>query len=171
MSRILRQYNNITYDSYGLKGETRFPREIEVSGADTVIIQHGINDIIHPVGTDINPFRPWSDLPTAEELIDGLRMYIQIAKSKGLRVYLGTLLPIFEWRTYAEFRETLRNEVNTWIRSTDEADGCIDFDQAVCDPNHPAAFREGFDSGDHLHPSPLAYQKMAGIIPEALLHA
>ncbi len=170
-TRILRQYDNITYDSYGLKGETRFPREIEVSGADTVIIQHGINDIIHPVGTDVNPFRPWSDLPTAEELIDGLRMYIQIAKSKGLRVYLGTLLPIFGWRTYAEFRETLRNEVNTWIRSTDEADGCIDFDQAVCDPNHPAAFREGFDSGDHLHPSPLAYQKMADIIPEALLHA
>lgn len=170
-TRILRQYDNITYDSYGLKGETRFPREIEVSGADTVIIQHGINDIIHPVGTDVNPFRPWSDLPTAEELIDGLRMYLQIAKSKGLRVYLGTLLPIFGWRTYAEFRETLRNEVNTWIRSTDEADGCIDFDQAVCDPNHPAAFREGFDSGDHLHPSPLAYQKMADIIPEALLHA
>ena len=170
-TRILRQYDNITYDSYGLKGETRFPREIEVSGANTVIIQHGINDIIHPVGTDVNPFRPWSDLPTAEELIDGLRMYIQIAKSKGLRVYLGTLLPIFGWRTYAEFRETLRNEVNTWIRSTDEADGCIDFDQAVCDPNHPAAFREGFDSGDHLHPSPLAYQKMADIIPEALLHA
>lgn len=170
-TRILRQYDNITYDSYGLKGETRFPREIEVSGADTVIIQHGINDIIHPVGTDVNPFRPWSDLPTAEELIDGLRMYVRIAKSKGLRVYLGTLLPIFGWRTYAEFRETLRNEVNTWIRSTDEADGCIDFDQAVCDPNHPAAFREGFDSGDHLHPSPLAYQKMADIIPEALLHA
>lgn len=170
-TRILRQYDNITYDSYGLKGETRFPREIEVSGADTVIIQHGINDIIHPVGTDVNPFRPWSDLPTAEELIDGLRMYVRIAKSKGLRVYLGTLLPIFGWRTYAEFRETLRNEVNAWIRSTDEADGCIDFDQAVCDPNHPAAFREGFDSGDHLHPSPLAYQKMADIIPEALLHA
>ena len=32
-TRILRQYDNITYDSYGLKGETRFPREIQVSGA------------------------------------------------------------------------------------------------------------------------------------------
>ena len=53
-TRILRQYDNITYDSYGLKGETRFPREIQVAGADTVLIQHGINDIIHPVGTDVN---------------------------------------------------------------------------------------------------------------------
>lgn len=47
-TRILRQYDNITYDSYGLKGETRFPREIQISGAYAVLIQHGINDVIHP---------------------------------------------------------------------------------------------------------------------------
>lgn len=160
-TRILRQYDNITYDSYGLKGETRFPREVFVSGADTVIIQHGINDIIHPVGVEVNRFRPWSDLPTAEEMIDGLRFYINEAKKQGLKVYLGTLLPIKGWRTYADFREKLRNEVNEWIRTTDEADGVIDFDKAVRDPADPAAFAEGFDSGDHLHPSAKAYERMA----------
>lgn len=71
-TRILRQYDCITYDSYGLKGSNRFSHEIPTFGADTIIIQQGINDIIHPVGCDINPFRPMSDLPTAEELIDGL---------------------------------------------------------------------------------------------------
>ena len=81
-TRILRQYDNITYDSYGLKGETRFPREIQVAGADTVLIQHGINDIIHPVGTDVNRFRPWSDLPTAAEMIEGLRFYIRTARPR-----------------------------------------------------------------------------------------
>ena len=45
-------------DSYGLKGSNRFLHEIPAAGADTIIIQQGINDIIHPVGTDINPFRP-----------------------------------------------------------------------------------------------------------------
>lgn len=160
-TRILRQYDNITYDSYGLKGETRFPRETEVSGADTVIIQHGINDIIHPVGVEVNKFRPWSDLPTAEELIDGLEMYIRIAREKGLKVYLGTLLPIKGWRTYADFREKLKNEVNHWIRTTDKADGVIDFDLAVRNPLDTAAFGEGFDSGDHLHPSLKAYERMA----------
>ena len=168
-TRILRQYDNITYDSYGLKGETRFPRETLVSGADTVIIQHGINDIIHPVGTDVNRFRPWSDLPSAEEMIDGLRMYIQKAREYGLKVYLGTLLPIEGWRTYADFREELRCAVNDWMRTTNEADGCIDFDAAVRDPRHPSAFAEGCDSGDHLHPSQLAYQRMAEAVPEALL--
>lgn len=168
-TRILRQYDNITYNSYGLKGETRFPRECLVSGADTVIIQHGINDIIHPVGEGVNPFRPWSDLPTAEEMIEGLRFYIRKAREYGLKVYLGTLLPIEGWRTYADFREELRCAVNDWIRTTDEADGCIDFDRAVCDPENPAAFGAGYDSGDHLHPSQAAYKRMAEEVPEEIL--
>ena len=141
-TRILRRYDNITYDSYGLKGETRFPREIQVSGAYAVLIQHGINDIIHPVGTDVNRFRPWSDLPTAEEMIEGLRFYVRTARAAGLQVYMGTLLPIEGWRTYADFREKLRSEVNQWIRTTTEIDGCVDFDRAVCNPAHPTAFAD-----------------------------
>ena len=168
-TRILRQYDNITYDSYGLKGSIRFPREIVASGAKSVIIQHGINDIIHPVGTDVNPFRPWSDLPTAQEMIEGLRRYIEIARKHELSVYLGTLLPIEGWRTYEPFRDELRCAVNEWMCTTNDADGCIDFAAAVCDPSHPAKFAEGCDSGDHLHPSQLAYQKMAASVPTSIL--
>lgn len=168
-TRILRQYDNITYDSYGLKGAIRFPREARVSGADTVIIQHGINDIIHPVGVEVNPFRPWSDLPTAKEMIEGLTSYIEIARDYGLKVYMGTLLPIYGWRTYEPFRNDLRNEVNEWIRTTDKIDGCIDFDKAVRALDKPEAFAEGYDSGDHLHPSDLAYRKMAEVVPNELL--
>lgn len=160
-TRILRQYNNITYDSYGLKGETRFAREVLVSGADTVIIQHGINDIIHPVGVEVNKFRPWSELPTAEDMIKGLSFYIRTAKEAGLKVYLGTLLPIKGWRTYSHYRDKLRNEVNHWIRINNEADGCIDFDTALRNPDDHAAFADGYDSGDHLHPSLKAYERMA----------
>lgn len=168
-TRILRQYDCITYDSYGLKGTNRFHHEIPTAGADTIIIQQGINDIIHPVGTDINPFRPMSDLPTAAELINGLKWYIEQAKKIHCTVYLGTLLPIYGWRTYAPFREVLRNEVNEWIRTNTDADGCIDFDAALRDEAVPAAFREGYDSGDHLHPSSTAYQKMAECVPMELL--
>lgn len=168
-TRILRQYDNITYDSYGLKGSVRFPRETDVSGADTVIIQHGINDIIHPVGVEINKFRPWTDLPSAEEMIEGFREYIKVSREKGLKVYIGTLLPIEGWRTYAYFREMLRYEVNEWIRTTDEIDGCIDFDLVVCDPLRPQAFANGYDSGDHLHPSLSAYKRMADEVPKSIL--
>lgn len=168
-TRILRQYDNITYDSYGLKGAIRFPREALVSGADTVIIQQGINDIIHPVGVEVNPFRPWSDLPTAEEMIEGYRMYIEKAREYGLKVYMGTLLPIYGWRTYEPFRDDLRNALNDWMRTTKEIDGVIDFDMAVRDRVNPAAFADGFDSGDHLHPSKKAYQRMAETVPGCIL--
>ena len=167
-TRILREYECITYDSYGLKGTNRFLHEVPTDGASSIIIQQGINDIIHPVGTDVNPFRPMSDLPTAQELIDGLKWYIESAHQMGLQVYLGTLLPIYGWRTYAPFREELKNEINDWIRSTNEIEGYIDFANALCDSKNPAAFRSEYDSGDHLHPSKAGYQKMAELIPSAL---
>lgn len=165
-TRILRQYDCITYAAYGLKGATRFPIEMEAAGADAVLIQHGINDIIHPVGLEVNKFRPWSDMPTSADLIAGVEdIYIQYAKEKGYKVYGGTLLPIYGWRTYAPFREEIKNEFNHWIRTTDKFDGYVDFEEAVRDENHPEAFAEGNDSGDHLHPSEKAYEIMAGAIP------
>lgn len=168
-TRILRQYDCITYQAYGLKGATRFPVELNVAGASAVIIQHGINDIIHPVGVDVNPFRPWSDMPTCDDLIKGMQdLYIQHARQLGLKVWSGTLLPIYGWRTYNEDRDVLRGQFNEWLRSSRDFDGCVDFDKAVCDPQHPAAFALGFDSGDHLHPSESAYEAMANCVPEEL---
>ena len=167
-SRILRQYNCITYDSYGLKGTNRFDHEIPTNGVDTIIIQQGINDIIHPVGVEKNQFRPMSDLPTVDDLIAGMRWYIERARNYNCKVYVGTLLPIFGWRTYAPFREDLKNEFNDWIKSTDEIDGFIDFEAVLKDPQHKEAFRKEYDSGDHLHPSSIAYQKMAECAYEKL---
>lgn len=161
-TRILRQYDCITYQAYGLKGATRFPIEMNVAGATDVIIQHGINDIIHPVGVDVNPFRPWSDLPTVEEMERGVEdIYVKPAKAMGLKVWSGTLLPIYGWRTYNEQREQMRQTFNEWLRMSPIFDGCIDFDAAVRSNTNPRAFADGFDSGDHLHPSDRAYEAMA----------
>ena len=168
-SRILREYYDITYESYGLKGTKRFEHEVPTDGADTVIIQQGINDIIHPVGVDVNPFRPMSDMPTLEDLIEGMKYYISKARSYGYKVYLGTLLPIEGWRSYADFREKLRNEFNDWMRTTDLVDGCIDFDKALCDPDNPSIFLPIYDSGDHLHPSKEGYKKMAETVLTEIL--
>jgi lysophospholipase L1-like esterase len=168
-SRILRQYSCLTYESYGLMGANRFHHEVPTDGADTVIIQQGINDIIHPVGESVNVFRPMSDLPTVEELIQGLKTYIAQARSYGYKVYVGTLLPMGGWRTDAPFRQEMRHAYNDFIRTTDLIDGCIDFDMALRDPARPDWFLPEFDSGDHLHPSAAGYQRMAMEIPEELL--
>ena len=168
-SRILRQYSCLTYESYGLSGEYRFAHEVPTDGADTVIIQQGINDIIHPVGEEKNIFRPMSDLPTVEELIEGLKDYISQAREMGYKVYVGTLLPMGGWRTDAPFRQEMRHAYNEFIRTTDLIDGCIDFDAALRDPENPNHFRPEYDSGDHLHPSGKGYERMAAEIPAELL--
>ncbi|MBO5532262.1 MAG: lipase [Fibrobacter sp.] len=169
-TRILREYSCITYAAYGLKGATRFPIEMNVAGARAVIVQHGINDIIHPVGVEVNKFRPWSDMPTADDLINGVRsLYITHARKLGLKIYSGTLLPIYGWRTYNENRDIIRMAFNEWLRTAPNFDGCVDFDKAVRGHDDPKAFAAGFDSGDHLHPSAKAYEAMAECVPEELL--
>jgi len=169
-TRILRQYDCITYQAYGLKGSERFPIESKVAGASAIIIHHGINDIIHPVGVEVNKFRPWSDMPSVQDLIDGVKkIYVEPARKMGLKVWSATLLPIFGWRTYNEDRETVRNEFNEWLRTSKDFDGCVDFDKAVRDPKKPQAFAEGCDSGDHLHPSDKACQLMADEVPDSLI--
>ena len=158
-TRVLRQYNCITYQSYGLCGKNRFLHEVgSVCGAKNIIIQHGINDIIHPVGEEVNVFRPMSDLPTVGELVDGIKYYLEETKNLGLKPYLGTLLPIYGWRTFAQFREELKNEFNEWILSNPNV---IDFNMEVGEfIDNSYHFKDGCDSGDHLHPSKYAYELM-----------
>ena len=83
------------------------------------------------------------------------------AKAMGLKVWSGTLLPIYGWRTYNEDRETMRKAFNEWLRTSPIFDGTVDFDAAVRSVTNPKAFADGFDSGDHLHPSERAYEVMA----------
>ena len=168
-TRILREYSCLTYESYGLMGSRRFQHEVPTDGADAVIIQQGINDIIHPVGEEVNIFRPMSDLPTVEELIEGLKVYIAQARAMGMKVYVGTLIPMGGWRTDAPFRQEMRHAYNDFIRNTDLIDGCIDFDKALRDPARPDWFLPEYDSGDHLHPSKKGYERMAAEVPEELL--
>ncbi|MCR5762637.1 MAG: hypothetical protein K6G00_04560 [Treponema sp.] len=169
-TRILRQYDCITYQAYGLKGATRFPIETNVCGADSIIIHHGINDIIHPVGVEVNKFRPWSDMPTLDDLIEGVKkIYVEPARRLGLKVYSATLIPIYGWRTYNEDREKLRNDFNEWLRSSKDFDGCVDFDKAVRDSKNPKTFAIECDSGDHLHPSENGCKLMADEVPEEII--
>lgn len=158
-TRILRQYDCITYQSYGLCGKNRFVHEVgSVCGAKNIIIQHGINDIIHPVGEEVNIFRPMSDLPTLSELISGINYYLEEVHKLGLKPYLGTLLPIYGWRTYAPFREVLKNEFNDWILGHLNT---IDFNNEIGTMiEGEYHFKDGCDSGDHLHPSKYAYELM-----------
>lgn len=168
-SRILREYDCNLYECYGVSGMKRYPHDVPTDGADTVIILHGINDIIHPVGVEENEFRPWSDLPTVEDLIEGFKVYVKLARELGYKVYAGTVLPMAEWRTDAPFRQDIRHAYNEFIRTTDLVDGIIDFDKEMQESDNPNRMIAEYDSGDHLHPGPVGHKKMAMLVPKELL--
>ena len=166
-SRILREYSCHQTRHYGQSGLNRFERDIRsAAGADTIVVLHGINDIIHPDG--VNPFRPMCDLPCAEEMIEGLRHYIRAAHNAGMKIYLATILPFKGWRTFNPERNQIRMDVNRWIRENKEADGFIDFDAALKSIDDPNALTDVYASPDKLHPSTEGAQKMAQTIPEKL---
>ena len=58
---------------------------------------------------------------------------------------------------------------NEWLRSSDDFDGCVDFDAAVRDAADEKDFAPECDSGDHLHPSETACRRMAESVPGILL--
>lgn len=165
-SRIFRAYSNIQHRCYGPDGLSRFAREISVAGADRVIVLHGINDLMHPEGS---LFRPWSDMPTAGQLVEGMRFYIQTAHTLGMKICLGTCVTFKGWPTYSPQREEIRHSFNEWIRSQREADGIADFDAALRDPADPNSRAPACDCGDHVHPSREGARRMAACVPEAFL--
>ena len=120
-------------------------------------IYQQFNDIIHPVGSEVNIFRPMSDMPTLDELKNGINYYLEEAKKLNLKAYVGTLLPIYNWRTYASFREELKNQFNEWLMTLN----CIDLNNEIGEIiNNEYHFKDKCDSGDHLHPSKYAYSLM-----------
>ena len=165
-SRVLREYPCDLYRTYGPKGLDRFAREVLLPGVKKVFILHGINDIIHPNG---GPFRPLSDQPSSEDLIEGLDFYIHTAHQAGIKVFLSPILPFEGWRTYNEEKEKIREGVNYWIYRQAPIEGVLPFELAVLDPDNPLRLHQFFDSGDHLHPSGKGAQAMAESIPEELL--
>ena len=105
---------------------------------------------------------------SADDVIAGLRQFIERAHVRGLKVIGATLLP-FEGATYySADGEAKRTAVNTWIRTGGAYDGVIDFDATMRDPQHPTKGLAAFDSGDHLHPNDAGYKAMGDAIDLAL---
>ena len=76
-------------------------------------------------------------------------------------------MPIFNWRTYAPFREELKNEFNERIRSNYQ---CIDFENEIGQNIDGIwKFKDDCDSGDHLHPSKYAYKLMGKLASKKVL--
>jgi lysophospholipase L1-like esterase len=152
----------------GESGLARFDRDVlQQSGVKFVILGLGINDILFP-----GAFIPASEAVSAQKVMAADRELSRRAHKNGLKVIITTL-PACEGAFFREplitfcgpREERVRQEVNSWIRSTKEFDGMIDFDEPVRDPNHPSRILPEYDSGDHLHPNDAGYVATGRAIP------
>ncbi len=144
----------------GQAGLARFERDVlSQAGVKYVIVGLGINDIAFP-----GSLTPATESTGAESVIAGYHQLIAHAHQKGIRV-IGTTNPAFEnsflalappTPTITFFtleKESVRQKVNDWIRTSGEFDGVVDLDQVLRDPSHPTRLLPSYDSGDHLHPN------------------
>jgi lysophospholipase L1-like esterase len=159
--------NRVLHEGNGPAALSRFDRDVLAQPAvRQLIVLEGINDIAH--ATD--PAKPYDPI-TSDDLIEAYMQLIIRAHGHGISVIFGTITPYDGNRYFSSIGEEIRQIVNRWIKTNRIADGFIDFDRAVRDPNHPTTLLAAYDSGDHLHPNDLGYQAMANVVDLASLSA
>lgn len=160
--------NRLLEDGLGPNAASRFAREIAQPGISHVILLEGVNDL-GSLGRapDASPEK-FRDL--ADRMIVAYAQMVQAARARGIRAIGATIMPYggSDYYRMTEASEAARQTVNAWIRAPGHFDDVIDFDAAMRDPADPTRLRPEVDSGDHLHPSLLGYERMAAAVPTRL---
>lgn len=140
----------------------RFDHDIlKQSGVRWLIIFEGVNDL----GSTRDSIAADQ---VAQHLIAAYDQMITEAHAKGIKVFGGTITPINKSFYYKDYRETARNTINQWIRTSGHFDGVIDFDKAIRDPNNTSTMLPDAQSGDYLHPNELGYEKLGQAVDTRL---
>jgi lysophospholipase L1-like esterase len=134
----------------GTSAQARFARDVlGQSGVRYVIIFDGVNDI--GGGASFA-----SMMPVYASLISQ-------AHAKGLLIYGATITPFGTNTYYTPAHESVRQQVNTYIRSG-VFDAVLDFDAAVTNDGNPPSLQPQYDiwaETDGLHLNPAGYQQLA----------
>jgi len=143
----------------------RLDRDVlSVPGIKAIILLEGINDIGRGLGTANSP-----EPVSAEALEAADLQIIARAHEHGIRVIGATLTP-YQGASYASpAGETVRESLNTWIKTSGVFDGVIDFAPAVADPANPLTFAKMYNDRDHLHPNDAGYKAMGDAVTLAVL--
>jgi lysophospholipase L1-like esterase len=142
----------------GTAAEARFSRDVlGQSGVRYAIVYDGVNDI-----------GGGASFASMKAAYDNL---ISAAHAKGLLIYGATILPFGANSYYTTAHESVRQQVNTYIKSG-VFDGVIDFDAALTDGGNPPKLQTAYANWaqtDGLHPGPAGYQKMGDSVDLTLL--
>jgi len=150
--------NAVVHGGLGPTALSRLERDVLTQrGARWLIVLEGVNDI----GGARDAAQA---AQVATDLIAAYREIITRTRAAGIRAYGATILPFGGSQYDDAARESARQTVNAWIRSSREWDAVIDFDSVMRDPEVPRQLRADVDGGDHLHPNPNGYRVMAEAI-------
>lgn len=152
-------------DGMGESVLARLQRDaLDQPGVASVIVLIGINDISWP-GTAFARNRA---RPTLAELQAGYRALAEQARRRGVRIVGVTLTPFAGALPgtplddyYHPDKDSLRQQLNAWLRTDSPFDAVIDLDAALRDPADPSRMAAAYDSGDHLHPGDAGNRAMA----------
>ncbi len=154
--------NRVTTEANSLFGQNlqaRFERDVlALSKVSHAVLLEGINDI--GMSSSTNPI-------SAGEIIAGYRQVIARAHARGIKVMGATLTPYEGAAYFTEEGETVRQQLNAFIRNSGEFDGLIDFDKAVRDSANPQRIIPAFTE-DKLHPNDAGYKAMADAVDMSL---
>ncbi|MFD1417480.1 SGNH/GDSL hydrolase family protein [Companilactobacillus keshanensis] len=152
--------------SFGPAGVDRFDEMIEEFKPDIVIFMEGVNDLLHPGAGS-----PISELPTSQELINGINKLNQKCSQHNIVFVPMTVTPfrgninngIYAWNPK---KEVVRQEFNRYIIQSFPY--AVDLAPFVSDSSQTRLEYE-FDSGDHIHTSKCGGKKIARFIERNLI--
>lgn len=147
--------NNVCAGEAAVK---RFEKDIFGTGTpDVILFLEGVNDLMHPYFLN-----RMEELPSCQEMKEGIQKLVQTAHRYGSRIYLGTILPFWsENGCWGQEGEDIRREINGWMKTQNIADGVIDFDAATADREMPVRMKPEYHLGDGLHPNHTGGKAMA----------
>ncbi|GGJ29712.1 SGNH/GDSL hydrolase family protein [Streptomyces brasiliensis] len=150
--------NKVLADGAGQSALNRLDRDVlSQPGVRTVFVFEGVNDLKAHTGV------------TAQDLIAGYREIAARARAAGKCVVGATVAPFKGWSEWDPDAESVRQEVNEFVRTSGEFDAVTDFDHVLRSPYDPERILPFLDGGDHLHPNDKGMQAMADAVDLAAL--
>jgi len=169
--------NRVLSPGMGESALARFDEDVlSLPNVTHLIVFEGVNDIGQRFGPPPAPGGGGGpggltlDQPQIDvaQMIAGFQQLIARAHARGIKVIGSPIGPYKGASYWTQEGENARLAINDWIINGGEFDAVVRLDTAFADPADPAAMREGYHMGDHLHGSDAGLRAVGESIDLAL---